>query len=200
MTRIICHVYHSEYTWKEIFCWYKACYCYWWFTWSERYCHRISLLNAEIIHATNGYYHWGGEYSCIILYISGYLCRKVSRSACDQCKVILMPLINCIHFCLRSNIWIFKVWGFCFTSKLNTINWFKWIFGNIPEHILHRTHNRDQIITIIKDTKSRASCECVTLILIYVPIRLHHVLRENNEHLITCNGRRHRKLLKFNYK
>ena len=70
------------------------------------------------------YYHWGWEYSCI--YISGYLCRKVSRSACDQCKVILMPMINCIHLCLGSNIWIFKVWVFCSTSKLNTINWFKW--------------------------------------------------------------------------
>ena len=75
------------------------------------------------------------------------------------------------------------------------------IFGNIPEHILHRSHNRDQIITIIKDTKSRASCECFTLILhINVPIRLHHVLRENNEHLITSNGRKNRELLKFNYK
>ena len=124
MTRIICHVYHSEYTWTEIFCWYKACYCYCWFTWSERFCHKISLFNAEIIHATSGYYHWGWEYSCI--YISGYLCRKVSRSACDQCKVILMPIINCIPLCLGSNIWIFKVWGFCSTSKLNTINWFKW--------------------------------------------------------------------------
>ena len=114
MTWIICHVYHSEYTWTEIFCWYKACYCYCWF------CHRISSFNAEIIHATNGYDHWGREYFCIILYISGYHCRKVSRSACDQCEAILMPLINYIHFCLRSNIWIFKVWGFCFTSKLNT--------------------------------------------------------------------------------
>ena len=40
----------------------------------------------------------------ILVYISGYLCLKVSRSACDQCKVILMLIINCIHFCLRSNI------------------------------------------------------------------------------------------------
>ena len=31
------------------------------------------------------------------------------------------------------------------------------------------SHNRDQIITFIKDTKSRASCQCFTLILhIYV--------------------------------
>ena len=37
----------------------------------------------------------------ILVYISGYLCRKVSRSAG---KVILMPIINCIHFCLRSII------------------------------------------------------------------------------------------------
>ena len=40
----------------------------------------------------------------IIVYMSGYICRKVSRSAFDQCKVVLMPIINCIHFCLRSNI------------------------------------------------------------------------------------------------
>ena len=52
-----------------------------------------------------------------------------------------------------------------------------------------------------KDTKSRAKCECFKLILhIYVPIRLHHVPRENNEHLITSNSRSNRKLLKFNYK
>ena len=71
----------------------------------------------------------------------------------------------------------------------------------IPEHILHRSHNRDQIITIIEYTKSRASCECFTLILhIYVPIWLHHVLREKNEHLKTSNGRIDGKLLKFNYK
>ena len=124
MTWIICHGYHSEYTSTEILCWYKACYCYCWF------CHRISSFNAEIIHATNWYDHWGREYFCIILYISGYLCRKVSRSACDQCKVILMPLINCIHFCLRSNIWIFKVWGFFFTSKLNIISEFSEIYLN----------------------------------------------------------------------
>ena len=64
----------------------------------------------------------GGEFSCIILYISGYLCRKVSRSACDQCKVILMPLINCIHFCRRRDILIFKVW--CFVSRQNLIQLF----------------------------------------------------------------------------
>ena len=59
------------------------------------------------------------------------------------------------------------------------------IFGNIPEQILHGSNIRDQIITFIKDTKSHARCECLKLILhIYVPIRLHHVLRENNEHII----------------
>ena len=59
-------------------------------------------------------------------------------------------------------------------------------FGNIPEQILHRSH---------------ASCECFTLIShIYVPIRLHHVLQENNEHIITSNGRINGKLLKYNYK
>ena len=40
----------------------------------------------------------------IFVYISGYICRKVSRSVSDECKIILMPIINCIHFCLRSNI------------------------------------------------------------------------------------------------
>ena len=59
----------------------------------------VSSFNAEIIHATNGYYHRGGEYSCI--YISGYLYRKMCRFAG---KAILMPIINCIHFCPRSNI------------------------------------------------------------------------------------------------
>ena len=64
----------------------------------------------------------------ILVYISGYICYKVSRSACDQCTVILMPIIKCIH-----------VWGFCSTS----INWFKWTnFRNIPEHILHRSHKK----------------------------------------------------------
>ena len=65
------------------------------------------------------------------------------------------------------------------------------IFGNILEQILHRSHKRDQIITFIKYTKSHASCECFTLIShVYVPTWLHHVLRENNEQIITCNGRR----------
>ena len=40
----------------------------------------------------------------ILVYISEYICYKVSRPACAQCKVILMPIIKCIHFCLRSNI------------------------------------------------------------------------------------------------
>ena len=61
----------------------------------------------------------------ILVYIIGYICLKVSRSACGQCKIILMPIINCIHFCLRSNICIFRVWCFCSMSKFNTINWFK---------------------------------------------------------------------------
>ena len=37
----------------------------------------------------------------ILVYISGYICRKVWRFACDQCEVILIPIINCIHFCLK---------------------------------------------------------------------------------------------------
>ena len=84
------------------------------------------------------------------------------------------------------------MWVFCYTLKHFTIiGSNERIFGNIPEHILHRSHNRDQIVTFIKDSKSRASCECFTLILhIYSPIRLDHVLREDNEHLITSNGRR----------
>ena len=120
----------------------------------------------------------------ILAYISGYICYIVSRSACDQCKVILMPIINCIHFCLRSNNWIFRVWGFCSTSIFNAIKWFKWTnFRNIPEQILRGSYKRDLIITFIKDSKSNANCECFTLILhIYVPIRLHHVLLGNNEH------------------
>ena len=40
----------------------------------------------------------------ILVYSSGYICRKVSLSACDQCKVIVVPILNCIHFRLRSNI------------------------------------------------------------------------------------------------
>ena len=44
------------------------------------------------------------EEETILVYISGNICRIVSRSACDRCKVILMPIINCIHFCSRSNI------------------------------------------------------------------------------------------------
>ena len=64
-------------------------------------------------------------------------------------------------------------------------------------YLTHRSHKRDQIITFIKNilTKSHASCECFTLTLhIYVPILLQDVLLENNEHIITSNGRRNRKL------
>ena len=138
----------------------------------------------------------------IFVYIRGYICHKVSRSACDQCKVFLMPIINCIQFCLRSNI---EHSGFgAFVPHQNLIQLIdsnERILGNVPEQILHRSHKTDQIITFIKDTKSHASCECFTLIIhIYVPARLHHVLRENNEHIITSNGSRNKKLLKFNNK
>ena len=46
----------------------------------------------------------GIEEENILVYVSKYICRKVAQSTCDQCKVILMPIINCKHFCLRSNI------------------------------------------------------------------------------------------------
>ena len=124
-------------------------YCYCWFTWSEWFCHRISLFNAEVIHATNGF---AIEEDNIIVYISGYICRKVSRSACDQCKVILMPIINCIHFCLGSNIRIVRAWGFCSTSKLNTISISsnERIFGNIPDKFY---------IWVIKEIKDMITCK-----------------------------------------
>ena len=64
-----------------------------------------------------------------------------------------------------------------------------------------RSHKRDQIITFIKDTKSHASCECFTLILHkHVLIRLHHVLQENNEHIVTSDGSRNIIFFKFNNK
>ena len=70
----------------------------------------------------------------ILVYISGYICRKVSRSACDQCKVILMPIINCIHFCQEA---IFEYSGCgAFVPRQNLIQLIgsnEQIFGNIPE-------------------------------------------------------------------
>ena len=147
MKRIICHVYHSEYTWTEIFCWYKLILRLWarisedlgvievtnliWFDliWFDKsFADSPDLSNSvtEFAYSMLKSISIIIEEEDILVYISGYICRKVSRSACHQCKVILMPIINCIHFCLRSNIWIFKVWGFCSTSKVNTINWFKW--------------------------------------------------------------------------
>ena len=123
----------------------------------------------------------------------------MSRSACDQCKVMLMPIINCIHFCPRSNILLFRVWGFCSTSKPNRIGSNERVFGNIPEQIQHMCHERGPIITFIKDNKSHASFTLILHIGLYVPIRPHHVLRENNEHIITSNGKKNEKLSKFNY-
>ena len=72
----------------------------------------------------------------IVVYISGYICRKVSPSACDQCKVILLPIINGIHFC------VFEYSGcVVFVPRPNLIQ----LIGS-NEQILHRRHKRYQII------------------------------------------------------
>ena len=47
-----------------------------------------SMLKSSMLHSITI------EEENIIVCISGYICLKVSRSACDQCKVILMPIIN----------------------------------------------------------------------------------------------------------
>ena len=144
----------------------------------------------------------------ILVYIGGYIYRKVSKSLCDECKQTLIgnfDINNKLHTFLSkkqySNV---QGGGLIVPSKklLDVIGSIEILFRNIIEQILHLSHIRTQIITFSEEklTESHAVCGCFTFIVhIYVTFRLHHVLRENNQHIITSRRRRNRKVLQFNH-
>ena len=64
----------------------------------------LAYSMLKIIHATNGYWVLPLRRRIFLYIYQLTLLSQSARSACDQCKLILMPIINCIHLCLRSNI------------------------------------------------------------------------------------------------
>ena len=105
MTQIICHVYLWNIPEQKYFADIKL------FTVTADLSDSVTELSNSMLESFTSQMGITIEEENILVYISGYICRKVSWSACDQCKVILMPIINCIHICLRGNIWIYSRHG-----------------------------------------------------------------------------------------
>ena len=131
----------------------------------------------------------------------------MSGSVCDECKQTLIgnfDINNKLHtFLSKKQYSIVQGGGLIVPSQklLDVIGTIEILYRNIIEQILHLCHIRTQIITFIEEklTESHAGCACFTFIVhIYVTIRIHHVLRENNQHIITSRGRGNRKVLQFN--
>ena len=84
MTRIICHVYHSEYTRTEYFADIKHVTVT---ADSPDLSDSVTELAYSMLKSFTPQMGITIKKENIFVYISGYICHKVSGSACDGCKV-----------------------------------------------------------------------------------------------------------------
>ena len=148
----------------------------------------------------------------ILVYICGYLCRKLSKVMCRHCVSLLCgtldPSINESHTFLSN-----KQFSDCPSGKglitpstelVEMCTAIELEFRNCIIEMLHVDKIRSRLFNRLakKVTTDRFECEkCNTkraIILLYVNVRMHHVLRENNQRF-TSIGRKNRKILKLDH-
>ena len=91
----------------------------------------------------------------MLVYISGYICYKVSRSACDQCKGILMPFAYISELlelaqgaCLSFQLWATNSACILLISTLG--NQFSMYFADFSGQWIYVTKCRDLHVINVK--------------------------------------------------
>ena len=90
-------------------------------------------------------------------------------------------------------------------SLLEVVEQLEQEYRKVLESVTHMLRVRKRIVTTLDknvpgDSMARTQCDCKELVLnLFVTVRLHHSLKENNMRLTSGKGHRNRKVLKFNH-
>ena len=150
----------------------------------------------------------------IITYIAGYIARKVSPKVCSQCEQMLCGKLNSAnesHMLLKSKDYgDTKKGGLVVPSDslVSICSKAENAYRENCEQILYQNNVRSRLISTITKTMTgdlliacpEGSCSTLTIIVsLFVNVRLHHTLRDNNCEFTASTGKKNRKLLKLKH-
>ena len=150
------------------------------------------------------------EESNILVYISGFICRKTRKKICQNCQSGLLSRIdvtNPAHLFLASKNCAEAKEGLLVpsTSFGHTIELMETQYREVLESVIHMDRVRHRIVTALEknlgtkcDVLACTQCGCRALVLnLFATVRLHHSLKEQTQLLASGKGRRNRKIMKF---
>ena len=149
----------------------------------------------------------------ILAYIAGYICRKLSPKVCTDCQTKLSGTINRLdpshHFLREKQYDGTKKGGLAVPSTALTAvcTEAESLYRKHCEQVLHLGGIRSRLVSAIskglsQDHDIACSNKCATLKLIinlFINIRLHHTLKDNNCEFSSSTGKKNRKLLKLQH-
>ena len=147
----------------------------------------------------------------ILTYIAGYVSRKVSLKVCDECRESLHGTYNALdqaHCFLHEKQYDgTKKGGLVVPSKdlFQVCTEAETIYRKNCEQMLHMSGVRMRLVNVInKGLGPYFMCNsgCATLkmvVSLFVNIRLHHSLKDNNCEFASSVGKKNRKLLKLKH-
>jgi hypothetical protein len=148
----------------------------------------------------------------ILVHTAGYVARKLSGKVCESCGNMLKGSINKLDqshvLLMNKNYGDSKGKGLITpsTALIQVLTVAEKEYRSIFERCIHLDGIRCRLIRcIMNKVGSDLNCSeglCQTLrsvICLFVNIRLHHNLKENNREFANAKGRKNRKLLKFKH-
>ena len=146
----------------------------------------------------------------ILVYIAGYICRKIQSKVCQDCKSMLTGTVNALDqsqvFLASKQYADLKGDGLTVPSGelMDVCTSLENEFRVVIEQALYMDSVKLRIVSAIsKKVSGKLNCgSCPTLqsvVHLFVNIRLHHVLRVNNQDMVSSKGKRNRKYLKLSH-
>ena len=149
------------------------------------------------------------EESNIVAYIAGHICRKIRNKVCSVCREQLctdLDMSNDAHIFLSKKNYTDSKEGLLVPSAavLTVVEQMETEFRQLIASVVHMSKVRYRIACTLSkkmgDSMDCVNCHRKSLVVnIFVNIRLHHCLRENNRCFISGTGRKNRKVMKFSH-
>ena len=150
----------------------------------------------------------------ILVYIAGYICRKIKEKVCSECIQKLYGKTNAnniLHTFLAHKIYKdTKGEGLLVPSSefYSVIEQLEKEYRKVIEGVTQMSLVRYRVVSALSKkvdhyhclSCTRGKCEIKSMILnLFVMIRLHHTLRVSSHGFVNSNTRRNRKVMKFSH-
>ena len=146
----------------------------------------------------------------ILVYIAGYLCRKIWNKVCEKHRNTLQTSLdpqNPTHVFLSQKNYGDTVGRGLIVPSSSLCAFVKILereYRTVAESVMHMKQVRNRLVTLLDKSTGISmycdQCQCKSMLLnLYVTLRLHHSLKVSSLEFSSWKGRKNRKVMKFSH-